>query len=575
MNKTVTINISGIIFHIEEDAYEKLGNYLRTVRSRFSEEDGRDDIMADIESRIAEILNDRVGPSKQVVLMADVDYVISLMGEPEAISDNEEKPGSKTTTEEAREEDEPTRRRRLYRDTDDRVIGGVCSGLGYYFDIDPIWFRIGFVAIFFAFGTGVLFYILLLIIIPKAETTAEKLEMRREPVDVNNISKTVREEFDGFKKRAEDFGQEAKRYGKKWKEESKHWRRRDRVSNSFEDFFHGVFHIIGRIFAFALLIVGIFFLIALITSTFSLTDFGNLPFGESVSSFFPDRFHYYMGLTCFFIVLGVPTIMMIYKGIRMIFRIKRNDKIIGLTALAIWVVGIIGAVFAGISIGKGFREEASIHEYFPLKNAKTDTLYLKVNVDHDMENSDYYSSWNRRHHFASRRKAFSYNGGEVKFGEFDLRIIPTDADSFQIIVYKEACGTDKREALNRAKAITYTITQKDSLISFNPYYTIGKEHWKAQDVRIELLVPKNKVIYLGETMTGLLNDIDNTSHTLDEDMVDRRWKMTDKGLACIDCAGLDAKRKSDEYNNDDHYDWQDREQIEKDKRLIDSLNHAK
>ena len=86
MNKTVTINISGIIFHIEEDAYEKLGNYLRTVRSRFSEEDGRDDIMADIESRIAEILNERVGPSKQVVLMADVDHVISLMGEPEESS---------------------------------------------------------------------------------------------------------------------------------------------------------------------------------------------------------------------------------------------------------------------------------------------------------------------------------------------------------------------------------------------------------------------------------------------------------------------------------------------------------
>jgi hypothetical protein len=72
-----------------------------------------------------------------------------------------------------------------------------------------------------------------------------------------------------------------------------------------------------------------------------------------------------------------------------------------------------------------------------------------------------------------------------------------------------------------------------------------------------------------------LNDIDNTSHTLDEDMVDRRWKMTDKGLACVDCAGLDAKKRSDEYDNDDQYDWQDHEQIEKDKRLIDSLNHAK
>jgi phage shock protein PspC (stress-responsive transcriptional regulator) len=576
MNKTVTINISGIIFHIEEDAYEKLGNYLRTVRSRFSEEDGRDDIMADIESRIAEILNERVGPSKQVVLMIDVAYVIELMGEPEVISDQEEKTENRSgnkTTEEPRPDDGPARRRRLYRDPEDRVIGGVCSGMGYYFDVDPIWFRIGFVAVFFLFGTGILFYILLLIIIPKAETTAEKLEMRREPVDLNNISKTVREEFDGFKKRAEDFGQEAKRYGKRWRDESKrHWRRRDRVSNSFEDFFHGVFNVIGRIFAFTLIAVGLFFLIALITSTFSLTDFGNLPFGDNVSSFFPDRFHYYMGLTCFFIVFGIPTIMMIYKGIRMVFRVKRNDRIVGIVALTIWVLGITGAIFAGISVGKGFREETTIHEYFAINNPKTDTLYLRVNIDRDMENSDYHSKWNRQYRYEHRWKWVSSNGGEVKFGDIDLNIIPSDVDSFQLVIYKTAHGTDKREALARAKAITYNITQKDSLLVFNSYYTIGKEKWKAQDIRMELLVPKNKVIYLGETMRGLLNDIDNTSNTYDGDMVDRRWKMTSQGLECVDCAGLDVEKK---YNNGDTHKhvWQDRDQIEKDRRVIDSINN--
>lgn len=581
MNKTVTINISGIIFHIEEDAYEKLGNYLRTVRSRFSEEDGRDDIMADIESRIAEILNERVGPSKQVVLMSDVDHVIALMGEPEVISEQgenaENRAGSKSTAEEARVDDGPTRRRRLYRDPEDRVIGGVCSGMGYYFDIDPIWFRIGFVAVFFLFGTGVLFYILLLIIIPKAETTAEKLEMRREPVDLNNISKTVREEFGEFKKRAEDFGQEAKRYGKRWKDESKqHWRRRDRISNGFEDFFHAAFNVISRIFAFVLLAVGIFFLIALITSTFSLTDFGNLPFGENVSSFFPDRFHYYLGLTCFFIVLGIPTIMMIYKGIRMIFRIKRNDKIVGIAALSIWVLGIIGAVFAGISVGKGFREEATIHEYLPIADAKMDTLYMRVNIDRDMENSDYHSKWNRKYRYEHRWKWVSANGDVVKFGDVDLNIIPSDVDSFQLVIYKTAHGTDKREALTRAKAITYNIAQKDSLLIFNSYYTIGKEQWKAQDIRMELLVPKNKVIYLGETMRGLLNDIDNTSNTYDEDMVDRRWKMTSQGLECVDCAGLDVLEHKYNDGDDSHSQyWQDRARIERDRRTIDSIMNLK
>ncbi|MDQ3110426.1 MAG: PspC domain-containing protein [Bacteroidota bacterium] len=549
----MTINISGIIFHIEEDAYDKLGSYLRTVRSRFSEEDGRDDIMADIESRIAEILNERVGPSKQVVLMTDVDYVISLMGEPEAISDQEEKQestGNKSAADDSDFETDKTRRRRLYRDTDDKIVGGVCSGLGYYFNVDPIWIRLAFVVVFFLFGTGVLFYILLLIIIPKAETTAEKLEMRREPVDVNNISKKVKEEFGDFKKRAEDFGQEARNYGKKWKDESKYWRKKRSLGNSFEDFFHGVFNLIGRVFAFGLVAIGIFFLIALITSTFSLRDFGNLPFGEHISNLFPDRFHYYLALTSFFVVFGIPIVMIIYKGTRMIFRIKKNDRIIGITALLIWILGITGGIFAGISVGKGFREDISIHEYFPIRNAKMDTIYLNVKPDPDMENRDYHSHSNRKYHYANRFKAISSNGNEVKFGEFGLNIIPSDVDSIQLVVYRMASGSDKREALDRAKAITYTITQKDSLLTFNPYYMLGAgQHWRAQDVRLELLVPKNTVVFLGNYMNGILDDIDNVSNTLDQDMVNRRWIMTGRGLQCIDCAGLDLERK-DKYEDE-------------------------
>jgi phage shock protein PspC (stress-responsive transcriptional regulator) len=541
MNKTVNINISGIIFHIEEDAYEKLGNYLKTVRSRFSEEDGRDEIMTDIESRIAEILNERVGPSKQVVLMADVDHVISLMGEPEAISDKGEQQESNSSKDYSGNEGRTYARRRLYRDTDDKIVGGVCSGLGYYFDVDPMWVRLGFAVIFFAFGTGILFYILLMIIIPKAETTAEKLEMRREPVDVNHISKTVKDEFEGFKKRAEDFGQEAKRYGQKWRDESRGWRKKNRVRGGFEDFFSGVFHIIGRVFAFALIALGIFFLIGIITSTFSLTDFGNLPFGDNVSSLFPDRYHYYLGITCFFIILGVPTLMMIYKGIRMVFRITTRDRAIGISALIIWILGITGGVFAGISLGKGFREEVSVHEYFPLKNPKADTLYLKVNIDHDMENPDYHSRSNHRYHYMNRWKAISVDGSELKLGFPGLQIVPSDIDSIQLVVFKIARGFDKREAQDRAKGIVYTIQQKDSLITFNSFFTLGKDqHWRAQDVRIELRVPRNKVLFLSSSMSGILKDVDNLSNTLDEDMVDRRWKMTDKGLQCIDCSGLDV-----------------------------------
>ncbi|HET6990099.1 MAG TPA: hypothetical protein VFJ43_02200, partial [Bacteroidia bacterium] len=227
-------------------------------------------------------------------------------------------------------------------------------------------------------------------------------------------------------------------------------------------------------------------------------------------------------------------------GIRMVFRITRRDRAVGITALIIWVFGITGGIFAGISIGKGFREEASVHDYFPLKNAKADTLYLRVNIDRDMENQDYHSKYNRRYHFEGRWKAISVNGNEMKFGYPGLQIVPSDIDSIQLVVYKYARGFDKREAQDRAKAIVYSIQQADSLITFNSFFTLGEqEHWRAQSVRIELRIPKNKVLFLSPSMSGILDDVDNLSNTLDEDMVDRRWKMTDKGLECVDCAGLD------------------------------------
>lgn len=542
MNKTVTINISGIIFHIEEDAYEKLGNYLRTVRNRFSAEEGRDEIMADIESRIAEILGERVGPSKQVVVMADVDHVISLMGEPEAISDNETKTEEKSAPrEETREETTQRRqRRRFFRDPDDKVIGGVCSGLGHYFDIDPVWIRIGFVVLVALGGSGILFYLLLMIIIPKAETTAEKLEMRGEPVDVNNISRTIREDFEDLKKRMENFGEDAKQYGRKWKEESGEWRRRNR--GGVEDFFRSVFNLIGRIFAFALVLFGVLFLIGLLLGLFSLSSLGMEEFGDTVRNLFPDGMHYGLAIAAGLLVFGIPILMMIYKGIRLLFRIKRSDKIVAITALVLWIGGVGLGVYAIVSVGKGFADEQRVHTYFPLENPHMDTLYLNVKVDPEMENENYNASWNQEHHFVSRWKMVCTSGKVVKFGNQSLQIVPSMNDSFQLVVYRYAHGANPEEAQARANAITYNIAQDDSLLTFDSFFTLGKgQHWRAQEVRMELRVPRNKVIYIGPALRDMLNDVDNVSNTLDGHMVDRRWKMTDKGLACVDCAGLELE----------------------------------
>lgn len=546
MNKTVTINISGIIFHIEEDAYERLQVYLTTIRNRFSSEEGRDEIMMDIESRIAEILGERVGPSKQVVLMADVEHVISLMGEPEAIAEGEDKTEKKETKEETASatEEEPQsngRRRRIFRDTDDKIIGGVCSGLGYYFDIDPVWIRGGFAVSFFVFGSGFLFYLLLMIIIPKAETTAEKLEMRREPVDVNNISKTIKEEFEGFKKRAEDFGKEAKERGQHWRRQSYNWRR-TRGRGQVEDFFHNVFRIFGKVFATALIFFGILFLIGLLTSTFTLSSLGPDVISQGFHSLFSDGVHYSLAITAILLVFGIPILMIIYKGIRLLFVIKRPDKYVGIIALAIWICGI---VLLSISVGNAagsFSNGTTLTETIPMNCQAGDTVRIRVDIDPSMINEDYNSEWNKRYHYARLYHGVDVHNNELKIGFPQLSIVPSLNDSAELIIYKTSRGRDLKEAELNASGIKYDVKTNDCNITFKNYFSLtGFAQWRVQEVSAELRLPENTVVYLDASTIDMLRGVSNTSHTIERDMIDRRWKMTSNGLECIDCAGLMIK----------------------------------
>ena len=203
MNKTVISNISGLIFHLNEDAYDKLNNYLQTIGSFFKDSEGRAEIMADIEARIAEMFKSKITVANQVITIADVDEAIAVMGQPEEFLDGQEPPSKTVTGKQSA--------RRIFRDPDERILGGVCSGLSTYFGInDPIWLRLIFVILFFMFGTGPLIYIILWIIIPVAKTASEKLEMKGEPVNVSNISKTIHEEFDGIKKKIDEFSSDAK-----------------------------------------------------------------------------------------------------------------------------------------------------------------------------------------------------------------------------------------------------------------------------------------------------------------------------------------------------------------------------
>ena len=196
MKKTININLGGIVFNIDDDAYIKLKAYLDQIEIYFSNENEGGEILADIENRIAELFQERSKGTGRVIDMKDVDEVIRILGDPEEIGGPENGQG-----EHQRKRYSSKTYRRIYRDPDNRVLGGVCSGISAYWRMDPLILRILFLVSFLGFGIGLIIYLILWIVIPEARTATQKLEMKGEPVNISNIGKTVKEEFNNVKNR--------------------------------------------------------------------------------------------------------------------------------------------------------------------------------------------------------------------------------------------------------------------------------------------------------------------------------------------------------------------------------------
>lgn len=194
MNKTYSINLGGMVFSIDDDAYILLQNYLEQIEKHFSNLEERQEILADIEARIAELFRERSKTASRAVEMKDVEWVISVLGDPAEIGETE------NTGDNSNKNSNRKKSKRMYRDPDNRMLGGICSGMGAYWQTDPLVFRILFIIAIFG-GVGPIVYIILWAVIPEAKTAAQKLEMKGEPVNISNIGKTVKEEFENVKNR--------------------------------------------------------------------------------------------------------------------------------------------------------------------------------------------------------------------------------------------------------------------------------------------------------------------------------------------------------------------------------------
>lgn len=213
MKKTLTINLGGTVYHIDDDAYRLLDNYLNNLRLHFKKQEGADEIVNDMENRIAELFSEKLSVSKQVITIIDVEEVIARMGRPEDFGDENDNPasGEKSDEDERTEQKRAnaqttTARRRLFRDPDDKLLGGVAAGLAAYLGWDVTLVRILTVILaFMPYCPVIILYLIGWIVIPEARTAAEKLSMRGEAVTVENIGKTVTDGFERVANGVNDY----------------------------------------------------------------------------------------------------------------------------------------------------------------------------------------------------------------------------------------------------------------------------------------------------------------------------------------------------------------------------------
>lgn len=538
MNKTVTVNIGGMVFHIEEQAYEQLKKYLDSIRIQFTAMDGRDEILQDIEARFAELFNENINDARQVVTAANVESAIRIMGKPEELSGNEEDDHKSSRNENFANKGF----KRLYRDGDDKVIGGVCSGLGHYIGIDPVWLRLIFAAAFFIGGTGLLLYFILLIIIPKARTTTEKLEMKGQAINVQSIKAAIEEEVTDIKARFSG-------------ESSNRRSGRSAISN----FFDAIGAIIVAALKFFVSFISAVFAVVLFTMLLSLFiallamaglfSFASLPI--FMSKFFLETWQLNIGIISLGIVIGIPLLLLVYRLMRSFLKFPKPGSLFNRSALIIWVLGLALIIFTALSIENQFSVHEDYRTNIPITQPSGDTLCISLNGHDDEEITvDSNPTGGSVIRVSGKDMIIKSDADCVLIGRVELDIIRSNSDFFELIQVNSAYGNSGQLAVKNAKALQYNITQKENEIYLSDVYGLSKGTlFRGQKVKLLLKVPEGKSVYLGDETGKIIYDVKNVSNTLDEEMAGKTWTMTPKGLQCIGCA-LDEVSDTGKENED-------------------------
>ncbi len=523
MNKTVSINLGGLFFHIDEDAYQKLNRYFDAIRRSLSP-DGKDEIMNDIEGRIAELLGEKLKNDKQVVSVREVEEVIAVMGQPEdyRIDDEEAKASSNKSY---YAPGYVPMSKKFYRDGDRGMIAGVCAGIAHYFRIDPLWIRILFIiSPFISFGSSILVYVLLWILIPKAITTTEKLEMTGEPINISNIEKKVKEEINTLSDKIQnvDYGKigSTARTGA------------ERVGNTIGEIFSTLFKAIAKVVA-ALIVVttslglctGAIMLIFVIFSS-GMPNAAWYPYMQIFN--YTDTPLWLSGLLIFF-AAGIPIAFLFLLGLKILVNnLRPVSNIVSYTFLAIWIISIGSLMYIGMWQATEISSESKVTTKEEIAITLEDTLNVKFRFN------DYYAK-NVDYRYDFKFTQDSVGNDIIYSNEIGFQVLKTDAALPYVMVEKYASGNSISEARNRAEKIKYNFEIKgNNLILDNYFVTDVKAKYRRQKVIIYLYLPEGIVIK-PDTSVQIYDETGNDFFDLWFDSDKYVYKMGKNRVDCLNC----------------------------------------
>lgn len=510
MNKTIIININGTVFHIEEDAYELLRTYMTSIKKHFAYSSDSEEIVTDIENRLAEMFTEKLNQEhKQVIIISDVESVTERMGSVGDFNIDDEEQTVRISTDSQKSE------KKLFRDVEDKIIGGICAGIGHYWGVNPKWIRlIAIITLFMGFGIPV--YIILWLIIPKAKSRVDKMAMKGEPINIQNFKKNFDEEIESLKGGLRNARKEAKP-----------------AINQLAKVIGKAGMLFIKFIGSIIILTGVFGLFALGLGLITFLGYWN---GNQLDTFpfnvVNPGYKSVLTLSAFTLIF-IPIAALVVFAVRVLFAHFEVSKILYFGMLIIWLAALGIGVYHISVLGSEFNEEA---KYSVKTNLKaTEKLYLKLNPVRFLSKEDSLEYNINPSDFKGRIIMNSRRGQFNLPRNVSLKIEKAEIPNPILIQELSAKGPDYKTALENAQNTKYHYIQTDSLLLINGDIQIQKGYlWRDQNVHLILQIPVNTVLYIEGTLNRYLEDYslwDCQPQDAKSDFISE-WIMTSEGLKC-------------------------------------------